>query len=220
MSSAPRDDHADEPPADPVDSEGADESEERALTEAAAAGDGSALQTLLERHLPALRAYVRLRSGPSLRARESSCDLVQSVCRDVLENMGRFRYPGRAAFRAWLYATALRKIADRHEYWSAEKRAAAREELRLADTIAGEAALADCYRTAFSPSRAAMGRETMERLERAFEQLSDDHREVVVLSRIVGLSRAEVAEAMGRSEASVRNLLSRALAELAGLIDA
>lgn len=196
------------------------EDAERVLAEAAAAGDRGALDALLERHLPALRAYVRLRSGASLRARESTCDLVQSVCRDVLENMGRFRYPGATAFRAWLYATALRKIADRHEYWTAEKRDGTKEALRLADSVAGEAALADCYRTAFSPSRAAMGRELMDRIEGAFERLSDDHREVVVLSRIVGLSRAQVAASMGRSEAAVRNLLARALSELAQHLDA
>ncbi len=40
-----------------------------------------------------------------------------------------------------------------------------------------------------------------------------------MLSRVVGLSRAEIAVRMGRSEASVRNLVSRALAELAGHLE-
>ena len=75
-------------------------------------GDRRAVQQLLERHLPSLRAYVRLRAGAVIPRHESGSDLVQSVCRDVLENLDRFRYPGEAAFRAWLYATALRKIAD------------------------------------------------------------------------------------------------------------
>ena len=38
---------------------------------------------------------------------------------------------------------------------------------------------------------------------------------MIVLTRVVGLTRAEVAERMQRSEASVRSLLTRALAELA-----
>ena len=202
-----------------------DSEQSRVLVEAAAAGDAAAVQTLLHQHLPGLRAYVRLRVGPALRARESASDLVQSVCRDVLENIERFRYPGESAFKAWLYATALRKIADRAEYWNAGKRDVGREALAL-DAPFGtsgsgggggdDARLADVYRSVCSPSHVAMGREAMDRLESAFEKLPEDYREVVVLSRIIGLSRAEIAERMGRTEASVRNLLSRALAELAG----
>jgi RNA polymerase sigma-70 factor, ECF subfamily len=140
----------------------------------------------------------------------------------VLENMDRFRYPGEAAFRAWLYATAMRKIADRAEYWKAAKRDAAREvpghpvaDGRVPST-ADDGRLMEVYRRSFfSPSKAAMGREALLRIEQAFEKLPEDYREVIVLSRVVGLSRAEIAERMGRTEASVRNLVSRALAELA-----
>ena len=195
--------------------------DDAALVDAAVAGDSSAIEQLLERHLPGLRAYIRLRAGAGLRARESSSDIVQSVCRDVLENMGRFRYPGEAAFRAWLYATAMRKIADRAEYWRAAMRDPARE-VRLSPGTTSrpsgtdDARLAEVYRASFfSPSQAAIGREALVKLEAAFEKLPEDYREVIVLSRIVGLSRAEIAEKMGRTEASVRNLVSRALAELA-----
>ena len=94
---------------------------------------------------------------------------------------------------------ALTKRAEEAE----EKRDAARDvPLEGAD----EALLA-VYRTSFaSPSAHAMGREAMERLESAFDRLPEDYREVIVLSRICGLSRAEVAASMQRSEASVRNL--------------
>ena len=195
--------------------------DDAALVTAAAGGDTGAVQQLLQRHLPGLRAYVRLRAGATLRKHESSSDLVQSVCRDVLENMGRFRYPGEAAFRAWLYATAMRKIADRAEYWRAAMRDPARE-VRLSPGSAtrpsgtDDARLMEVYRASFfSPSQAAMGREALGRIEQAFEKLPEDYREVIVLSRVVGLSRTEIAERMGRTEASVRNLVSRALAELA-----
>ncbi len=186
--------------------------DDRLLVEAAARGDAKAVEQLIAGHLPGLRAYLRLRAGAMLRARESASDLVQSVCRDVLQNLGQFRYPGEAAFRAWLYATALRKVADRAEYWQAQKRDAARD----VPLEGSDEALLAVYRTSFaSPSAHAMGREAMQRLEAAFDRLPDDYREVIVLSRICGLSRAEVAQSMQRSEASVRNLLSRALAELA-----
>jgi len=159
--------------------------DDAALVDAAVAGNASAIEQLLERHLPGLRAYVRLRAGAGLRARESSSDIVQSVCRDVLENMGRFRYPGEAAFRAWLYATAMRKIADRAEYWRAAMRDPARE-VRLSPGSAtrpsgtDDARLAEVYRASFfSPSQAAMGREALVRLESAFEKLPEDYREMM-----------------------------------------
>jgi RNA polymerase sigma-70 factor (ECF subfamily) len=149
---------------------------------------------------------------------------VQSVCRDVLQNLDRFRYPGESAFRAWLYATAMRKIADRAEYWGAARRDPAREVAPAAHAAqhsgGDEQRLFDVYRDSLpTPSQAAMGREALARIEEAFERLPEDYREVIVLSRIVGLSRAEVAAQMQRTEASVRNLLSRALAELAEHLD-
>ncbi len=64
-----------------------------------------------------------------------------------------------------------------------------------------------------------MLRETIDLIERAFEELPDDHRQVILLARLVGLSRKEIADEMGRSEVAVRNLLSRALSQLAEILD-
>ena len=50
---------------------------------ARAQGDGpdeASVEELLARHLPGLRAYVRLRAGPLVRAREAESDVVQSAC--------------------------------------------------------------------------------------------------------------------------------------------
>ena len=44
--------------------------------------------------------------------------------------------------------------------------------------------------------------------------LSDEHREVITLARVVQLPHAVIAESMGRTEAAVRQLLVRALLEL------
>src|SRR5258705_6880905 len=76
------------------------------LAERAAAGDRAALDELVVRHVDGLRAFVRLRVGPELRARESSSDLVQSVCREVLQDARRFQHAGESAFKSWLYTTA------------------------------------------------------------------------------------------------------------------
>ena len=177
------------------------------LVTRAQAGDREAQELLIERHLPSLRAYVRLRLGPALRARESASDIVQSACREVLGNLDHFHHDGEAGFRAWLFASALRKIGDRAEYWGAQKRDAARE-------TQADVALVDVYRSFCSPSKAAQAHETLERIERAFECLPEPDREIIVMARIVGLGHAEIGERLGLSEAGSRSRLFRALAGL------
>ena len=52
----------------------------------------------------------------------------------------------------------------------------------------------------------------------SFDQLSEEHREVITLARLVGFSHRDIAERMGRSEDAVRKLLSRARARLMVLL--
>lgn len=194
--------------------------ESRELVERASQGDKPAIAELLERHLPGLRAFVRLRAGPQIRAKESASDLVQSVCLEILQHLDRFKYRGEAGFKHWLYTTALRKIMKRYEYYHAAKRDAGREvRPRRISSTAGDEALMECYRSFSTPSRHAMFHEQLDRVESAFQKLSEDYRTVILLARIVGLSRAEIAEKMGRSETAVRSLLSRALSQLAEVMD-
>jgi RNA polymerase sigma-70 factor (ECF subfamily) len=82
-----------------------------------------------------------------------------------------------------------------------------------------EHALLAGMQTLFTPSRHAIGREELERLERAFAALPDDYRSVIVLARVHGLSHAEIAGRLGRTEPATRTLLSRALARLALAIE-
>ncbi|MEM7308667.1 MAG: sigma-70 family RNA polymerase sigma factor [Planctomycetota bacterium] len=183
------------------------------LTEAAARGDRRALEELLVLHLPDLRAYVRLRMGRRLRGRERESDLLQTVCREILQGGERFRFSGEGAFRAWLYTTAFRKLSKRGAFYRAERRDAGRE------TEAEPGELLDVYARFAAPSQAAVAADELERIEAAFAELPEDYREVILLSRIVGLERAQVAVEMGRTEDSVRNLLHRALTRLAQAIE-
>lgn len=197
--------------------------ESRRLVEAAGAGDRRAVDTLLARHLTALRAFVRLNAGRRLREREACSDLVQTVCREVLQGAAGFEYRGEAAFRAWLYQTARRKIIDRARFWRSERRTPRREvELDAparGGSGEGEAGLLGCYATFCSPSRDAMAREEQERIEEAFAKLPPDQRKVISLARIAGLPHKEIAAQMDRNENAVRQLLFRALANLAVRLD-
>ncbi|MBK8100470.1 MAG: sigma-70 family RNA polymerase sigma factor [Planctomycetes bacterium] len=176
------------------------------LVARAGTGDAPSLDALLVRYLPRLRAFVRLRVNDMVRQRESCSDLVQSVCREVLEGQDGFRWQGEGPFRAWLFRTALNKICERARSMTQQKRDVRRE------VSPGSQADYGGLRTREpSASQVAMAAELQERMERAFDVLADDHREVIALSRIVGLSHAEIAQALGRSEGAVRMLLSRAL---------
>lgn len=132
------------------------------------------------------------------------------MCRDVLQNLERFQYPGEGGFRKWLFTTALRKIADRYEHYHAGKR-----DIRKDASTAGDDAVLEACRGFYTPSRHAAAREELARLQSVLQTLDEEKREVIVMSRLVGLSHAEIAAELGKSEVAVRKLLSRALAELA-----
>lgn len=179
----------------------------------ARAGETAALDELLVAYLPRLRAFVRARMDQQLRQRESCSDLVQSVCRDLMAARDQYVFRGEAEFRGWLFTAALNKVREKHRFHGAERRDARREAADAGD-------LAAAYATVATPSGAAMRNEELERLEAAFEQLPEDYREVVTLTRLCGLPQQEVAALMGRSADAVQKLLGRALLKLGEILDA
>ena len=194
---------------DPVDIE--------ALTAAAATGERSAVEALLVHYLPQVRAFVRLRTGEAMRARESSSDIVQSVCREILGRAESFRHPEREAFRRWLFTTALRKVKDHQAYHLAARRDLRRE--HVGQESQPDIALLQAYSSMITPSRAAVAVEELELLERAMDTLDDTYREVITLSRVVGLSHASIGEQLGKSPGAVRMLLHRGLAQLVAAME-
>jgi RNA polymerase sigma factor (sigma-70 family) len=194
------------------------------LVEHAVAGDRGARGDLMERHLPGLRAFVRLRLGRQLRHRDSSLDLVQSVCREALEGLDHFQYRGPDSFRNWLLRQAENKIRDRGRYWNRARRSGDREAGPLTAVMAQEreqgVELLGRLRTHGTPSRHAAAREELTRAEQAYASLPEDYQRVIELARVQGRPHQEVAVAMDRSVAATRTLLSRALARLAALLEA
>ncbi len=183
------------------------DSDDHELFEAARAGDHGAIDRLIERYQPRLHAFIRLRLGDQVRAREASMDVVQSVCRELLAAAPGFEFRGEERFRDWLFTAALNKIRDKARFHGRDKRDVAREE-------GGDDASLVRAASFLTPSVDAIGRETAEALAAALAELSEEHREVITLARIVQLPYAVIAESMGRSEAAVRQLLVRALLHL------
>lgn len=188
------------------------------LVRDASKGDAGSVSVLLDRHLPGLLAFVRARVGARLREREDALDLVQSACREVLEDIQVRDFGDESGFKRWLYRAAENKIRDKARYHGRERRDAAR--VRSLD-VARDDELATYRRGVaafFTPSREAMAREELATLERALAELPEDYRQVILLTRVMNLGHATVAEQMGRSETATRSLLHRALARLARLM--
>jgi RNA polymerase sigma-70 factor (ECF subfamily) len=177
----------------------------------ASRGDPAAMDEVLHAYLPRLQRFVHLRLGAQLRAREGTLDIVQSTVRELLEQE-QFEWRGEIEFRAWLFQAALNKIREKGRFHGADKRAQGREAVAVPD--GDGSAFADLA----TPSRVAIGREELARLQAAFARLTEPQREVLTLARIAGLPHATIAERLGRSEVAVRQLLVRAMAALgAGL---
>ncbi|MBL9076373.1 MAG: sigma-70 family RNA polymerase sigma factor [Planctomycetes bacterium] len=179
--------------------------DEDRLYDRATEGDAVALDQLLQRYLPQLHAFVHARLGAELRARESSLDVVQSVCRELLSARSQFDFRGEERFRGWLFTAALNKVRERHRRLHAQKRDGGRE----ADLDASFAAVVSLL----TPSQDAIGNETAAALRAALAALSEEHREVITLARLVKLPHKVIAEVMSRSEEATRQLLARAMVQ-------
>jgi RNA polymerase sigma-70 factor, ECF subfamily len=178
------------------------------LFAAARAGDQTAIERLIEHYQPRLHAFIRLRLGDRVRAREASVDVVQSVCRELLAAAPGFQFRGEERFRDWLFTAALNKVRDKQRFHGRGKRDVARENDGFDEAMVRAA-------NYLTPSVDAIGRETADALTAALAELSEEHREVITLARIVQLPHEVIAESMGRSEVAARQLLVRALLSLA-----
>ena len=174
-------------------------------------------EQLLERHLPTLRAYVSRNLDAALADRESTSDLVQSVCREVLQSRGQYTFRGDAAFQRWLLQVALHKLMDRRRFWRARKREGKKIEAGPSASWSRDE-LGKLAVALGSPSAEAILREDIKRLEAALDQLSDFDREVIRLVRLQGMSHAQFASQAGCSEAQSRKRLFEALARLSLLL--
>jgi RNA polymerase sigma factor (sigma-70 family) len=174
------------------------------------------VETLLERHLPGLKGFLRHRAPDLVLEKESADDLAQSVCRDVLEHLedGRLELLGDSGFKQWLYEAALWKLRSRTRHLRAQRRDAARER-RLP---ASDSALPGVARPAISetPSRLVASAEERAAVRAAIDELGGRDAEVLRLVVLEERSHRDAAEQLGVSEANSRMLLSRALAKLAG----
>jgi RNA polymerase sigma-70 factor, ECF subfamily len=169
-------------------------------------GSGEALGALFEACGARLLALIRLRLGGSLRRDLESRDILQATFLKAFEHLEQFEGSGSRTLMAWLAAIARNEIRDRAQYLGRQRRdAGARVSLHsslpVAETVSSHV------------SRLQIKADTR-LLEQALADLSDDHREVIVLRQFEELSFREIGERLGRSEDAARMLFARALAAL------
>jgi RNA polymerase sigma-70 factor (ECF subfamily) len=153
---------------------------------------------LYEEHFDRIYRYVMLR----VRNQEDAEDITQQVFLKALEKIGSYRWRG-MPFASWLFRIAHNLVVD---YWKKKSRekvaAVAPEEI---DEMAA---------SSNDPVALAELNFDLKQLAAACDRLTDGQREIISLRFAGGLSVAESAKAMGKSEGAVKVLQHAALVKL------
>jgi RNA polymerase sigma-70 factor (ECF subfamily) len=186
------------------------------LLDLARAGDGPALGVLLERYRNYLSLLARVQIGRRMQGKLDVADLVQETFLDVHRGISQFRGGSEAQFLAWLRQILVGILANQVRRYFGTKRRDVRLERQLQDDLerSSSALGAELIAAQSSPSAQASRREQAVLLADAIGELPEDYREVIILRQLEGMSFPQVAESMGRTEDSVKNLWARALARL------
>ncbi|MCA9549251.1 MAG: sigma-70 family RNA polymerase sigma factor [Myxococcales bacterium] len=157
---------------------------DEALVRATRAGDLQAFDALYARYAQRLYSYLlRL-----VKVRAEAEDLVQEVFLTVLEDRTLELRPGR--FAGWLFTVARNRAVER-------ARTSARREAK-ATRIAQPPPSPD-------PEALALDKEVMARMERALSELSEPHREVLLLKAVGGLTYAQIAAVQAVPEGTAKS---------------
>jgi len=190
--------------------------ETQQLVVLAKAGDAAALDRLCRIYGERVRRIVRLRMDKKLRSKMESMDLVQEVLINALRGLGDFTYKNEGDFLRWLSRIAQNALGHHLEKLHANKRDI-RREVRLDNygpTTGGGLAGIPGPIEATTPSVIMSRKEELDKLEKAIDELKPEHKEVIVLTKIEGLSYKEIGERLGKSADAVGMLLSRAMVAL------
>ena len=171
------------------------------MVERANAGDQQALDRLIARHLPPLRRWARGRLPKWARDLADTDDLVQDTLLQTFRRLDVFEVRGPGALLAYLRQALLNRV--RNELRKKGRRPEA------ADLDGREVALGQ------SPLEVAIGKEAVDRYERALSALTPDEREAIIGRVEMGYSYQELAELLGKPTAdAARKAAQRALVRL------
>jgi RNA polymerase sigma-70 factor (ECF subfamily) len=185
----------------PRASTGRDPVDDAELVDAARRGDRDAFRTLFERYHR--RAYA-LAFGV-LRHQDDALDVVQDAFIKAHKYLDKFE--GTSSFYTWLYRIVMNLAIDHLRKHRRVK------PVELDDQHLEEAAGDDTLLPKIlgaNPGRALMDKEIRARIDQALGELSDNHRAVLIMRELEGLSYEEMAQAMGCSKGTIMSRLFHA----------
>jgi RNA polymerase sigma-70 factor (ECF subfamily) len=181
------------------------DTDDSALIEKCRAGDITAFEPLVEKY----RQRVWRLAYNVLRDREEAWDVAQEAFIKAYQALPSFR--GQSAFYTWLYRITMNVAADRARSRAAQGRAFGTERVPEEDW---ERVITDPNPSEASPADAASRREERGKIMRALDQLSEDHRRIIMLGDLEGLSYREIAETLEIPMGTVMSRLHNARKKL------
>jgi RNA polymerase sigma-70 factor (ECF subfamily) len=186
-------------------STGRDPVDDRELVESARKGDRDAFRTLFERYHR--RAYA-LAFGV-LRNQDDALDIVQDAFIKAHKYLDKFE--GNSSFYTWLYRIVMNLSID---HLRKHKRA---RHVDFNDALAhgeGDSGVGDDALLprilGQNPSKSLVRKEIREKIDEALAELSDNHRAVLVMRELEGLSYEEMAQVMQCSKGTIMSRLFHA----------
>ena len=167
-------------------------------------GDRDAFRELVERYQ---RRVAALAVG-MLRSREDALDVVQETFTKAYQNLDRFK--GDSGFYTWLYRIAFNLCVDH------QRREGKFTDLRPGVDETGEIAplpVADGPRPD-EPFQRVRSAEIGRRVEQAMRELTPDHRAVILLREVEGLSYEEISRVLDCPKGTVMSRLHYARRQL------
>jgi RNA polymerase sigma-70 factor (ECF subfamily) len=176
-------------------------------------GDIAAFEPLVEKY----RQRVWRLAYNVLRDREEAWDVAQEAFIRAYQALPAFR--GQSAFYTWLFRIVMNVASDRARSRAARGRAFGTERVPEEDW---DRVMVDRSPGDQGPDEAAATAQDRERIVRALATLSEQHRDIIVLSDIEGLSYKEIADVleipMGTVMSRLHNARRRLRAALGPLL--
>ncbi len=158
--------------------------------------DPAAVGALYDRYVDRVYWYVRARTTTE----EDALDLTQQIFLQMITALPRYR-ARTAPFSAWLFSIARRVIADFYR--------------RRRSTIAWDSVPPALHPVvSLDIDAALLRREDVDRLRGLLSGLDADTRELLALRYAAGLTAAEIAAVIGKSEAATKKRLARTIQRL------
>lgn len=173
---------------------------EQELVERAKKGDESAFEVLVTDNEKRIYNLCRRLTGNP----EDAAELTQEAFLNAWRGLGRFQ--GESSFSTWLYRLASNACID---FLRKEKR---RQNLSMTVSLDDEeeARQVELPDERYTPERELERTEVRQAVAAGLERLTPEHRQVLVMREINGLSYAEIGAVLGLEEGTVKSRIARA----------